>query len=267
MVANIAVVTVCYNDSLALERTIQSVADQDPRPDEYIVVDGGSTDGTDAVIFNADHVVSRWVSEKDQGIYDAMNKGLALARSDYIIFLNAGDIFYSKKTISTLKAAIASAPWPKPDVVYGDVVLAYPGKLYRRRLAAQEMTELYKMMPCSHQSVLASREILTSFPFRLDVGMIADWCQLVDIKLSGGLFLKLDSVISVFEKGGVSSVPLNRVKNHWRQYSWVRERGLLTSSDHIGWFKRILYEVVVWFVSSVAPDIRDRYLQSKFTKK
>lgn len=263
VMVSVAVVTVCYNDSSALKKTLRSVAEQETAPDEYIVVDGGSTDETCSLLKDAADIVTRWVSEKDGGIYDAMNKAVRLALSDYIIFINAGDAFNGKDIVSILKSAISSAPAPKPDVVYGDVVLAYPGQSFTRTLPAKGMERLYRMMPCSHQSVLIRRDVLSLFPFRLNVGMIADWCQLVDIKRSGGSFLKLNCAISVFEKSGVSSVPLSRLKNDFGRYSWARRHGLLSFRDNFVWMKRIANEVVVCIITMIAPSVRYRYLQSK----
>ena len=119
----ISVVTVCLNAAQALERTLASVEAQDYGGIESIVVDGGSTDGTPQVVAKFGHVVSKYVSEKDRGIYDAMNKGVGMASGDYCIFLNAGDTFAASDVV---KRVFEICPETPPDVVYGDVVKLTP---------------------------------------------------------------------------------------------------------------------------------------------
>ena len=89
----ITVITVVFNGASTIEDTIQSVINQTYNNVEYIVIDGGSTDGTQGIIRKYEHAIDYWVSEKDKGIYDAMNKGIALAAGDYVGLLNADDLF------------------------------------------------------------------------------------------------------------------------------------------------------------------------------
>src|SRR5690554_7988121 len=87
----VTIITVTYNAEATLERTLQSVAALDYAPLEYLLIDGGSSDGTLALLQAYEAVIDHWVSEPDEGLYDAMNKGMALASGDYLWFLNAGD--------------------------------------------------------------------------------------------------------------------------------------------------------------------------------
>ena len=121
----ISVVTVCLNAAPMLEKTLASVEAQDYGNMESIVVDGGSTDSTKQVVAKFGHVVSKYVSEKDRGIYDAMNKGVGMASGDYCIFLNAGDTFAASDVV---KRAFEACPETPPDVVYGDVVAGVAGR-------------------------------------------------------------------------------------------------------------------------------------------
>ena len=86
-----SIITVVYNNSTTIESCIQSVQNQTYKNVEHIIIDGGSTDGTLDIIKTYDHI--RWVSEPDQGIYDAMNKGIRKAKDKYVFFLNSGDVF------------------------------------------------------------------------------------------------------------------------------------------------------------------------------
>jgi glycosyltransferase len=114
----ITIITVAYNSAGTIADTLASVAAQTHADIEHIVVDGGSTDGTQAVVNARGSAVSRFVSERDAGIYDAMNKGLAMATGDWVGFLNADDAFAHTHIV----AAIAKAAASDADVIYGDLL-------------------------------------------------------------------------------------------------------------------------------------------------
>lgn len=114
----VSVITVVRNGRDDLEETIQSVIGQDYPNIEYLVIDGGSTDGTLDVIRGHENSIACWVSEADRGVYDAMNKGLAKATGEYVTFLNAGDCYAAPTTLSVLFTGCADA-----DIVYGDILL------------------------------------------------------------------------------------------------------------------------------------------------
>jgi len=113
----ITIITVVYNGVEFIERTIQSVASQTHKYIEYIIIDGGSTDGTVDIIKAYKDNITYWVSEPDKGIYDAMNKGIRAATGDWINFLNAGDTFAGNDTISNI---FAGNNYDEVDVVFGN---------------------------------------------------------------------------------------------------------------------------------------------------
>jgi glycosyltransferase involved in cell wall biosynthesis len=115
----ISIITVVYNSVSLLEITMQSVFDQDYPHIEYIIVDGASTDGSLLLIQRNESQISRWISEPDKGLYDAMNKGIDLATGDFIWFMNAGDSIREKNTVSKMVALCQ----PDTDVLYGEVML------------------------------------------------------------------------------------------------------------------------------------------------
>src|SRR5690606_30753578 len=114
----ISIITIVYNNVRDIRYTLASVANQDYPNIEYIVVDGLSNDGTMEVIQEYRSHISTLVSEKDKGIYDAMNKGLKLATGDYVLFLNSGDELFANDTLSKVFAAGADA-----DIYYGETKL------------------------------------------------------------------------------------------------------------------------------------------------
>lgn len=178
----VSVITITFNAARTLERTIASVERQDYKAIEYIIVDGGSTDGTLQIVGRHERTVSRCISEPDDGIYFAMNKGLAAATGEYVWFLNAGDEFAQPSTLSSVMAAAAGA-----DVVYGDtVVTALDGSVIGgRRLAPPDSltADSFRdgMLVC-HQAFVPRRSLCapydTSFRFSADY----DWCLKILLK-------------------------------------------------------------------------------------
>lgn len=114
----LTIITITYNAEQFLERTIQSVANQRVQDFEYLIIDGGSKDGTLQIIKNHEKSVTRWISEKDKGIYDAMNKGLELASGDFVWFMNAGDQIHDNQVVEKLFEQIPN----NADVYYGETL-------------------------------------------------------------------------------------------------------------------------------------------------
>lgn len=114
----ITIITVCYNSAKTISQTIESVLSQDYPYLEYIVVDGLSTDGTQEIVNSFGHRITRFISEKDSGLYDAMNKGIALATGNIIGILNSDDIYANNMVISQVASYFDQK---SVDVVYGDL--------------------------------------------------------------------------------------------------------------------------------------------------
>ena len=117
MIPSFSLLTVSYNSVDYIEEALQSVASQSIMPDQYIIVDGGSTDGTLDVVSKYKDIVTLIVSESDDGIYHAMNKGLWLATSEYFGILNSDDVLFDRDVISDLK----KASYESPPIIYGNI--------------------------------------------------------------------------------------------------------------------------------------------------
>jgi len=133
----VSIVTVCYNSADTLEDTIASVSRQRCADIEHIIVDGGSTDGTRELVARCNGRIAKFVSEPDEGIYDAMNKGIRLARGDIVGFLNADDMYADDRVIAEVAAAVQAGDL---DGVYGDL-------LYVRRDDSSKVTRYWKAGP------------------------------------------------------------------------------------------------------------------------
>ncbi|NVZ21664.1 glycosyltransferase family 2 protein [Pseudomonas costantinii] len=131
----LSIITVCYNSASTIRDTIESVFSQDYGDIEYILVDGGSKDGTQEIIKSYGDRISHFVSEPDKGIYDAMNKGVALATGDVIGILNSDDFYESSNSISSVVKAFERRP--ESDAIFGDVVFVNAPDL-------QKVTRFYR---------------------------------------------------------------------------------------------------------------------------
>ena len=123
----ISVITICLNEKNNIERTIKSVIGQTYNDFEYVIIDGGSTDGTLEIIDNYKDHIDKLISEKDKGIFDAQNKGVLNANGDYVIFLNSGDHFVNDTILEkVINKGLES------DVVYGDTLIFHKGRMIRK---------------------------------------------------------------------------------------------------------------------------------------
>lgn len=189
----VTIITVCRNHAQELERTIRSVESQTWQEKEYLVIDGASTDETPNVIKAHEASITRWVSEPDQGIYDAMNKGVKMAQGEWVIFMNAGDTFASDDTLQRVFGSPLDA-----DVIYGDVI---KGELVKK---AEAPRNAHRMFYC-HQSAFVRTRCLREFPFDIRHRMSADFKQVKQLYLSGKTFRQLDFPVANFDTQGVSN--------------------------------------------------------------
>jgi len=169
----ITVATVCFNSVDGIRKTIESVVMQTYKEIEYIIVDGASTDGTLDIIKEYSDYNIKFVSERDRGLYDAMNKAADCAQGEYILYMNSGDIFADNSVVERIIPHLAD----EPDMLYGSVI---------RTKAAGDMVERYhgrniemklllqgKMM--CHQSMFTKTEIMQRYRFNLEYSITADY--------------------------------------------------------------------------------------------
>jgi glycosyltransferase involved in cell wall biosynthesis len=174
-----SIITVTRNAAAVLEETLQSVIAQSYRRVEYILIDGASTDGTLALAERYREHIACLVSEPDGGLYDAMNKGMALATGDYLCFLNAGDTFHSPDTLLLLTHTLHKGELP--DVIYGETALVDAARhpLRMRRLSAPAVLTWRSFrhgMLVSHQAFFARRTLAMPYDLRYRFSSDFDWC-------------------------------------------------------------------------------------------
>lgn len=194
----VTIVTVVFNGIAHLEDTILSVLNQSYDNIEYIIIDGGSTDGTIDIIHKYDGQIDYWVSEKDLGLYYAMNKGLFLVSGDWINFMNCGDSFFDKNTIEKIFKNKNSA-----GVLYGDVMFSFDGRnsVY---VEAKNLSNFWKGMQFVHQASFVSSDLMQKFPFNTNYKLIADYNSLYQMYLGEFNFTYINLPICNFLAGGLS---------------------------------------------------------------
>jgi glycosyltransferase involved in cell wall biosynthesis len=196
----ITVVTVVYIGEEFLEETILSVINQSYDNVECIIVDGGSTDSTLDIIKKYEHAIDYWVSEKDAGIYDAMNKGIDLATGDWINFMNGGDSFYS---IESLNSIFKDQNFNKVDIVYGNHQVIYPAG-QKRFAKAGLLKDFWKGSRFCHQASLVRISYHKRNKFNLCTKIVADFEFFYNSWKAGVKFQFVDIYIAKFQSGGVS---------------------------------------------------------------
>lgn len=217
----VSIVTVCFNSAKTIEQTIQSVIHQTYGNIEYIIIDGGSTDGTDEIIKKYEKNIACWVSESDRGIYDAMNKGIAKATGDVIAFMNSDD-WYADGAIDAIVKAFDRTD---ADIVYGHTILIDDG---RQTLRVRPPLDhiLYGMVFC-HQAVVVKTNLMKEYLFDLSYKIVADYVFFLKMYLQGKRFYAIDKKIAYFRMGGDSSHP-------WKVFQETKRAALRLSKESIG---------------------------------
>jgi len=227
---SISIITVVYNGEDVLAKTIESVIAQLYSAIEYIIIDGQSTDGTHRIIEKFESNIDQIVIEADEGIYDAMNKGLNLAQGDYVLFLNAGDYLNSPDTIQNVMKH------EKSDIYYGETylvdqnwtVLGTRSELTSRKLPKDLNWKSIKMgLVVCHQSLIVRRSIA---PLYIADNLSADIDWVIQSLKNSKRIKNTDMIISRFLVGGISK------QRHWTS---LKDR-FKVMSHHYGFIQTII---------------------------
>ncbi|MFM6954544.1 MAG: glycosyltransferase family 2 protein [Sphingobacteriaceae bacterium] len=198
----LSIITIVYNNVRDIERTLLSVLNQSYPNIEYIVVDGASSDGTLDVIQRYQDRLSKVLSEKDDGIYDAMNKGLALAKGDYVLFMNSGDELYAPDTVEKVFATA-----PNADIYYGETEMYDEAlvSLGRRRHAVPEQFTWKSFqlgMSISHQAIYIRRSLTEPYNRQYHLSADIDW--IITAAKKAKYSVKVPGYVAKYLVGGMS---------------------------------------------------------------
>lgn len=231
-----SVITVCYNAEATIEDTIQSVISQTYHHVEYIIVDGASKDRTMDIVNRYRDRIAVVVSEPDQGLYDAMNKGIRLATGDYLCFLNAGDSFHEDDTLQQMVHSIHT--FQLPDVLYGETELVdHEGHFLRmRRLQAPEhltWKSFRQGMLVCHQAFFPRRDLVMPYDLRYRFSADFDWCIKI-MKKSKVLHNTHLTLIDYLAEGITTHNHQASLKERFR--IMARHYGWASTVAHHAWF-------------------------------
>ncbi len=199
----ISIITVVYNDVSNIEKTIQSVINQTYENIEYIIIDGGSTDGTMNIVKKYKDSIDCIISKKDDGIYDAMNTGMKLASGKWINFLNSGDTFYNKKVIQN----ISFKSFENNVMIYGNAKIFNIKRKFLKLLKAFSLTKknliLFGTRVVCHQAVFYDKKIKFKYPKRYKLkGELYSYFEY----LKHGKSAYVNLIICNYSLGGISNI-------------------------------------------------------------
>jgi glycosyltransferase involved in cell wall biosynthesis len=209
----LTIITVCFNSSSTIEDTLKSIEKIKNDKIEYIIIDGGSSDESLSIIEGYNDIVDILISEADNGIYDAMNKGLKLATGNWIAFLNSDDYYSQKSFIETFNYL---KTMPDFDIVYGNIV----------RLSADErkpfckskpklLKYLKKGMAVYHPSMFVKAICYKNYgAFSTEYKLASDYKFILNAYISGAKFKYIDSDITYFDTGGSTG---KHIFKSWRE--------------------------------------------------
>ena len=249
----VTVITVVYNGAELLEDTIKSVINQTYSTLEYIIIDGGSTDGTLNLINKYSKKLKYWISEQDQGIYDAMNKGVKASSGEWLIFMNSGDWFYE---VTTIEKIFLCRDLSTTEFVYGNTLKRSAHKI--KVDIPSKASEFWKKLVV-HQSIFSRKALNEKYPFDLNFKVSADFDFIFKVFYYRHQTLYVDEVISSFDMIGFSK------QNRYLGFSEDRCIALKYRGNLIVGY-RVYWHYIVITIRGKFIDIIRRWLPSLFNK-
>lgn len=235
----LSIITVCYNEKSSIRNTCESVVGQTYSDFEWIVIDGGSTDGTLEILKDYQPQINKFVSEKDSGVYDAMNKGIDLAEGEYLLFLNGGDSLFSNDVL----ANVWNDNLFSGDVLYGNCCVLKKDGSSDFLDFPEQITHYYFLDYCiNHQSAFIKKNLFQKYGYYdRQYRILSDYDRWLDFQRKGAIYSKIPFVISNFKFfDGLSSSEKNK--------KLIRREKRRILKRHFGRFE------IIWFRVGVISD-------------
>lgn len=239
----ISIITVSFNAEATIRRTIESVLSQLYTNYEYIVVDGKSSDRTYEIISSYDDkfekhgIIYEHISEKDTGIYNAMNKAVKLAKGKWITFMNADDYYADSSVLE--RVFDEKHKFSDIDIIYGDVNLDDGGKITLER--ARPIEQITKWMVFSHQSSFVRNEIQMEYGFNEKFRISADYDMLLRCYLDGKRFKYINVIVANFSCDGLTGNSENKYKTYLETLNIQEENGIINQKESSIRFRKLFH--------------------------
>ena len=218
----LSIITINYNNVNGLKKTIESVVNQSATDFEYIIIDGGSTDGSIDLIKSHENKINFWISEPDKGIYNALNKGIAKANGEYLLFLNGDDCLLHDDILNENMHHLESK-----DLVYFDII--YNDKNLNKRITYPDTLSFYFFYTNTicHQAIFFKKELFSKYGlYDEQLKIVADWkCIMLAVVKYGATYKHINAVFSVFDNTGISNT--NDKKNEHIQLHLKERQAVL----------------------------------------
>lgn len=210
----LSIITINYNNAAGLEKTIKSVISQTCKRYEFIIIDGGSKDGSKDIIERHQDQITYWVSEPDNGIYNAMNKGVKVAKGEYCIFMNSGDIFYTNNVIGEFFEKANN----EKDIIEGNCYLQ--GRVMKLPESISGIF-LFKNALC-HQAAFIRTSLLKTDPYLEDYKIASDWIFFFNtLILKNRTYQHIDLIVCDFDCTGISAT--NKDLGYIERKQWLQK--------------------------------------------
>lgn len=262
----VTVVTICRNAEKEIERTIQSVLRQIYKDYEYVIIDGKSTDKTLDVVksyrklFEDKGIDYKVISEPDEGIYDAMNKGAGYASGEWLIYMNSGDEFFDENVLKDIFEQNVEGV----DVLYGDTT--FLDKEYFKKRQELPLEKIDTWMPFCHQSAFVKRELVLEYQFNLQYKYASDYDMFVRLYRDKKVFKHINRMVSIYELNGVSTIQWKKVFDE--NFSIRRNNGIEEKNNYkILYLKTKFINELRVFVKNVFPIIFYSNIQGWYRDK
>ncbi|KIA85258.1 glycosyltransferase family 2 protein [Flavobacterium sp. AED] len=204
----ISIITINYNNLVGLKRTVESVLNQTWKEFEYIVIDGGSTDGSMTYIESQNEHINYWVSETDNGIYNAMNKGILKATGEYLLFLNSGDYFYSDTSLQENQNRIANH-----DLIYFNLNVIDDNNRFLKKYPNQLSFFYFRNDTLPHPATFIRASLFSKIGmYDESFKIVSDWKFFMEsICKFNCSYIRIDETLATFHLDGLSSDPQNKI--------------------------------------------------------
>jgi len=198
-----SIITVNYNNAAGLEKTFKSVFSQTYADFDFVVIDGGSTDNSTNIIEQHKDKISYWISEKDTGVYNAMNKGIRAAKGDFVIFMNSGDVFFDADVLQNAYPLITL----EYAIYYGNNIKKSPSSERLKTYPAKLNFSFFYSSSLNHQSTFIKKSLFDDiFYYNENYKIASDWEFFAHaICLQNVPYKYLNQTISIYDFTGISS--------------------------------------------------------------